>query len=365
MGAASDAKIIVREATPADLKDVTALLSARDGIDRSQQVVDAYLWGLDPSCTRTWLAYVGNEPVGITMLYLRHMRWPQEDNSSTMKLAGYWSHLYVMPEYRKLMIYPQLVLGMIRGMRTAEIDLIFTATRQADVAEGHQKLGFALVSKMPLRLRPLRPFRLLAKHKGAGLLAPFCGPSDAIYQFLLGREPAQDVPIEEISLESSDVEEIVALLNSPDNDLVRQDWTVEQFRRRFRTTLDGTKYRLTAIRSEGRLVAGLITALVERGNNIRAGIVLDIAALPSASLEQVNSLIAEAEQHAHRHEAEVMLALERSLFIDQWGDTYGKYLANDSETYHMLVYPKPLAQEPFAAAQLENWYFSYADHDAF
>ena len=31
----------------------------------------------------------------------------------------------------------------------------------------------------------------------------------------------------------------------------------------------------------------------------------------------------------------------------------------------MLVYPKSFAEPPYAAAELENWYFCYADHDAF
>ena len=72
----TSADTMVREATPADLADVVKLLSARDNQPRDPQVVSDYLWGLDPESTRTWLAYVGDEPVGITMLYLRQMIWP-------------------------------------------------------------------------------------------------------------------------------------------------------------------------------------------------------------------------------------------------------------------------------------------------
>lgn len=365
MSAATPPKTSLREATPDDLDDVVQLLSARDGMARNREVVRDYLWGLEPEHFRGWLAYADDRPVGLTSVYLRDMQWPQENGSPQTKRAGYWSHLYVEPEFRKQMIYPQLVLSMLRSMKTVGLDIIFTATRQPDVAEGHQKLGFKLVGKLPLRLRPLRPFRLLAKHKGAGVLAPACGPFDALYRLAAGRRIDSSSKIEEVGLESPVVDEIVALLNAAPSTAVHQQWDADLFRRRFRRTLDGTDYRITIIKKNDSVLAALMMAIADRGNNIRAGIVLDFVAQPTATREELDALLGEGEQYAHRQGAEVMLSLEHSLMLEAWGSSHTGYLETSAETYHMLVYPKTIAESPNLAAELENWRFSFADHDAF
>jgi GNAT superfamily N-acetyltransferase len=362
----SSAGTVVREATPADLPDVVRLLSARDEQPRDPQVVGTYLWGLDPEHTCTWLAFVGDRAVGITMLYLRDMVWPhQESVEFTTQRAGYWSHLYVEPEFRRQMVYPQLVLAMIRGMAAHGISLIYTATRQPQVAEGHQKLGFALVGTLPLRLRPLRPFRLLAKHKGIKPLAPLSGPLDALAGLFIRRRKSSAVTIDEISLTDPRVEEIVALMNSRTDGKVRQMWTAEQFRRRFAITLDGTNYRIVVVNRDGSIVAALVTVIIERGNSISAGVVVTLMAKPTATAQEVATLLADAEEFAYRHQAELMLSLDESLNLPQLANVGGKYLSAGSESYHLLVYPKKLAKAPYPAAELKNWCFDYADHDAF
>lgn len=354
----------VRAATPADMPHVVKLISARDHQTRDPRVVADYLWNLDHDCTRAWIAYVGGAPVGLTMLYLRHMNWPKSDGAALTNLAGYWAHLYVAPEYRKQMIYPQLVLAMLRGMNAAGLSTIFTATRQPQVAEGHQKLGFALVGKLPLRLRPLRPFQLLAKHKGFAALAPLCAPLDALYG-LVRRRPHPHVHIAEVSVDSPQVDRIVELLNDRANTQVHQQWTADQFRRRYRTTLDGTNYRITAVSHGSALVAAVVMTLVERGNRIRAGVLLEVVANSTATRDQIESLLADAEQFARSSSAELMLSLPGSLELEQLAGSLGGYLENRSELYHMLVYPKTMAQPPHLAADLANWIFTFGDHDAF
>ncbi|MCH7751648.1 MAG: hypothetical protein IH898_05780 [Planctomycetes bacterium] len=361
----TSAGTMVREATPADLADVVKLLSARDNQPRDPQVVSDYLWGLDPKYARAWLAYVGDEPAGISMVYLRQMNWPADGNDTSPILAGYWAHLYVNPAFRKKMVYPQVVLAMLRGMKSAGIDVIFTVTRQPRVAEGNQRLGFTLVDKMALRLRPLRPFRLVAKHKGALALAPLCVPLDALYGLAALRRTNPAVPIENVPLDSPQVDEVVALLNSRPTAAVRQFWTSEQFRRRYHTTLDGTSYRIRAVRHGKRLAAVLVMTIAERGNQIRAGILLELAAEPAAAAAEIDAPLADAENFAHREGAEVMLSLEGSLSLEQLAGSFGKYLVNRSEVYHLLVYPKPMAQAPHLAAELAHWTFAFADHDAF
>ena len=357
---------VVREATPADLADVARLLSARDEHPRTPAIVGKYLWALDSAHTCTWLAYVGDRPVGITMLYLRDMAWPGGGSAEPATLrAGYWSHLFVEPEFRRQMVYPQLVFAMLRGMAAHGISIIYTATRQPQVAEGHQKLGFALVGTLPLRLRPLRPFRLLAKHKGIKLPGPLIGLLDTTARPFIKRRQNSAVEVAEISLADPRIEGVVALLNGRGDDKVCHAWTAEEFRRRFATTLDGTAYRVLAAMRTGRVVAALVTVLIERGNNIKAGVVITLAAAREATTNEVTTLLAAAETWALQNEAELMLALDASLKLPPLTGAKGKYLSTDSESYHLLVYPKKFAQAPYAAAELENWVFDYADHDAF
>ena len=354
----------VREATAADFPDVVKLLSARDNKPRDPQVVRDYLWGLDPQCTRAWLAYVGDEPVGLSMVYLRRMNWPQQGKEISPIQAGYMAHLYVNPDYRKQMIYPQVVLGMLRGMQSVGIEVIFTGTRQPRVAEGNQRLGFTMVNQLPLRIRPLRPFRLVVKHKGCSALAPLCAPLDAIYALVARRRADSAVQIEDVPLDSPLVDDIVALLNSRSQTAVCQHWTTEQFRRRYHVTLDGSSYRIRAVRHGDRFAAVLITTIADRGK-IRAGVLLELAAGSDATPAEIDALLGDAEVFAHREGAEMMLSMESSLLLEQLAPSCGKYLRTRSEVYHMLVYPKPMADAPHLVTDASNWTYGFADHDAF
>lgn len=370
----SSASTTIREATLADMEDVVLLLSARDGQVRDPNIVKKYLWNLDPESIRVWLAYAGDQPVGITALYLREMVWPSEAanteshtraHGGSILLAGYWAHLYVEPRYRKQMIYPQLVLAMLRGMKAAGVKIIFTATRQPQVAEAHQKLGFALVGSLPLRLRPLRPFRLLAKHKQIPILRTLSPFLDFGADLILRRKLNSQIPIEDVSLNSFRVEQIVAMMNEGLALSVRQKWTPHRFRLRFSTTLDGSSYRIRAIHRKEQIVVATIFALVERGNNIRAGVILAFVAQPEALFPEVCALLADAERYAYNNKAELMLSLGDSFALPQLLSAGRSYLISRSENYHLLVYPKTMAQAPFVSAQIDQWAFEFADHDAF
>jgi hypothetical protein len=302
------------------------------------------------------------------------MHWPRGKSSNAsgtpadadeLITAGYWAHLFVRPEFRAKMIYPQLVLAMIRGMKAAGVQAIFTATRQPAVAEGHQKLGFALVGAVPLRFKPLRPFQLLAKQKNFAALAPLGMPLDAAYWLATRPRVRRSAAIDEIPLESSAVDEIVELLNARGGGPVRQLWTVELFRRRYRTTLDGQPYHIRAIRRAGRVVAALILTLAQRGNRIRAGILLESVFAADATDAEIRFLIADAHCYAVGQGAEIMLCLPESLSLPPSDSPIARYMTSTSENYHLLVYPKTMAQPPQASSELANWLFSFADHDAF
>jgi hypothetical protein len=262
------------------------------------------------------------------------------------------------------MVYPQLVLAMLRGMAAHGVALIYTATRQPQVAAGHQKLGFALAGTLPLRLRPLRPFRLLAKHKNLRLPSVLIRALDAVARPLIKRKSDPLIKVTQISLDDDRIVDICALLNARGIAKVNHVWSADEFRRRFATTLDGTEYRVLGCERAGRIIAALVTTLVERGNHIRAGVVLTLVADVAASAGEVNALLAAAEQFARDNDAELMLALDESVDLPQLSSRKN-YLSTDSESYHLLVYPKKFAQAPYAAADIQSWIFDYADHDAF
>ena len=361
------AVVTLREGSANDLDDVTSLLSLRDGKQRDPDVVSDYLWGLQPDRVRVWLAHVDGQPAGITALYLRTMNWPESgvvDNPPESLVAGYWAHLYVRPEFRAKMLYPQLVFAMLRGMAAAGIAVIYTATRQPAVAEAHQKLGFALAGSIPLKLQPLRPFCLLAKQRRLPWLARFSAPLDAAY-WLLARPRSAVGLVETVDLQSHFVEQIAEWLNQRDSRRVRQIWTADQLRRRYRTTLDGSEYRITATRRNDRMTAALITTLAERGNGIRAAVLLELAAAPDATAADVRALLSEAHQFARLQAAEVMLSLPETLMLPLSSRPASRYITSGSEQYHLLAYPKSMAQPPQPSAAVEGWQFSFGDHDAF
>lgn len=297
------------------------------------------------------------------------MHWPLSASAGSAETptvrAGYWSHLYVRPAHRSKMIYPQLVMAMLRDMNAAGLAAIFTATRQPHVAEGHQKLGFALVGAWPLKYRPLRPFRLLAKQKQSRVAGAVAGPLDALYGWVAGASRAADAGVESLPVESPEVEEIATLLNDPRRPAVRQRWTVDQFRRRFAATLDGAPYRITTVRRGNRVVAALALGLAERGNRIGAGVVLDVAASEEAGDADVKALIDDAHRYAYSQGCDIMLSLAPSLAGPRSGRPVASYVTSGAERYHLLVYPKKMAQPPYAAAELDRWSFTFADHDAF
>ncbi len=142
----------IRIAGEADKGAVADLLRERDGAMYTTSAVAAYLADLDPSRIAVWLAEKDGRPVGINAVYRRTISSPVGSLA-----AGYWSHLYVRPEARSLMVYPQLVMAMLRWAESDNADFIYTATRQEHVAAAHLKLGFGKIVTMPVLLRQKDP----------------------------------------------------------------------------------------------------------------------------------------------------------------------------------------------------------------
>lgn len=355
-------RIEVRPTAPGDLDAVTALLSERDGRALEPAHVSAALFGLDPAHLAGWIASVGGKPAGFTSLYVRDQRW----GDRTIR-AGYWAHLFVREACRRFMVYPQLVLAMMRGIKPLGIDAIFTGTRRPHVAQGHQKLGFARVGELRVMFKPLRPFRLLARYKGwPGVLCAAAAPGDAVYGAWLrvrrGRADAA-LAIREVDAGEHTMELIPTLLDGSGEGRVSQVWTAQTLRRRLAGAIDGGRYTVLAADRAGELVGALVYRLARR-ERVRVGVVTEIV---NARKERTAApaLLADAERRMRSEGADT------TLYLDGLGPAAADLLRStghrvaSGETYQMLVWPKALVPQGSAAVDLGQWRFSFLDHDAF
>ncbi len=359
----SPPQITIQKAGPSDLSAVADLLRHRDQRDHDIQSVRRYLLDLDPDRLRAWIANVDGRPGGLTALYIRNLLW---DDGETIK-AGYWAHLYVQPQYRKLMLYPQLVFAMLTSAKPAGLDLIYTGTRRRQVAEAHVQLGFHRVGRLPVLIKPLSPARLISKHKDwPGATRLLAAPIDALFRgYVAARRPGcpANLSAEELKLTSEDVETLVQMANARGKDRISQLWTADDLRRRFAGTIEGGPYTVLVARSAGALTAALIFRLAERGNGIRVSVIMDVVCSPSAA-SAARSLLGEAERRADHDHCEAM------LYLDGAGPTMRELVAklgyrNSPEAYDILVWPKEKVPPRSAAAEISRWRFTFADHDAF
>jgi hypothetical protein len=351
-------KLTVRPTTPADLPAVVSLLAERDAHQLDPAHVSSALCGLEPAHLAGWIAYADDKPAGLTTLYTRDQRW----GDRTIR-AGYWSHLFVREEFRRLMVYPQLVLAMMRGIKPLGIDCIFTGTRRPHVAEGHVKLGFAKLGEYRVMYKPLRPFRLLARYKNLPFQAA-TAPADSLYRLLLGSRtrPPAGISIRAVQPNDHAIEGIARLLNAAGNGRVRQVWTADSLHRRLARTIDGYDYRLLVAERTGELAGVSVYRLTIR-ERVRAGVIMELAAQP-ADPGVIAALVSETERRLRAEGADTTLCLNglepaTNALLARRGHRTSK------ETYQMLVWPKTLVPASSAAADLANWRFSFLDHDAF
>jgi hypothetical protein len=350
----------VRLATPADLPAIVALLSERDGTPLQQDHVAAALAGMDPAHIAGWIAFTDGKPVGMSLLLLRTLRW----GGRTLR-AGYWAHLFVRESSRGHGVYPRLVGAMMQGIAALSIDAIFTGTRRRHVAEGHVKLGFARLGEIPVMFEPLKPVRLLARHRGWPALEALAPPVDALYgAWRSTRRPAAPSgwSFREIGLSSPEMETVAAWLDEAPSGRVRQIWSADVLRRRLAGTIDGGRYTILAAERGGRVAGAAIWRVAPRAR-VLAGVLLDLVARPDEpAAERV--LLAEAERRLAAAGADVLLYLDgpgapQSRLVRDAG------LRISDETYTMLVWPKDLAPAGSEVADLAQWRFSFLDHDAF
>jgi ribosomal protein S18 acetylase RimI-like enzyme len=356
--------VLIREASPADLEAVVELIRQADGRNHQFDAAARALQGLNPEATRAWLAFVGERPVGLTMVWLRTVHW-----GGRPRRAAYWMHLYTHPDYRNLMLYPRLTRTMVAGAQECGCELLYTIVRRRNVVEAHLKIGFRRVDELPVLAKLLRPFRFAAKYWHLPRLAgPLAGLADGLYRLGAagrGRRPPADVAVEAIAWPSPRLEQLAALWHLPGDGRLRQDWTAPSLRQRYEANVDGEPYTLLGVRRGGRWVAAVIYREAVRERAIRIGVVMDLIHA-AGDLAAARHALAGAERRLRDAGCEAM------LYLDGLGGEVGQLMAasgyrETSERYVLIRWPRPKEKElpDVPPGDRAGWRLAFGDHDAF
>ena len=352
----------IRVAGAADVAAIADLLRERDGAAHPTTAVAGYLADLDPSRITVWLAEKEGRPVGINAVYLRALTTP----SGALR-AGYWGHLYVRPEARAIMVYPQLVMAMLRWAQAGGADLIYTATRQEHVAAAHLKLGFIKIVTLPVLLRPLRPGRLVASRsravrRWAGWAVPLVDAAVSAGRAAVGL-PGRTAAMRAVRADDHAAAEFAALQSGLEG-YIRTAWTVPDWLRRFSGTIEGQAYRAAVAPWAGTAEAGVLVRIAERGSPaVRIGVVLDLVDR-SPGRSHCVALLRWAERQAVEAGADAMIALP-ALAETERRPYRARGYWTAPETYTLLYRPTSPRGRTETLRDPAAWRFSFAEHDAF
>ena len=351
----------LRLASPSDLPHIGTLLRLRDGHPWDDADVRRAVCDWNPARCSTWLAMVGNIPVGMSSIQLRTLQC----GTDTYR-AGYWTLLYVHPEYRLRMVYPTLPQAMFRAAKAEGLDFIYANVRLPRVARSHQRIGFKAVAEMPVLAKPLRPVQLLVRHKGLKL-APEClgRPLDGLYAAYLRLRwwhTLGNTPATEQAWDSPELVQVAALWREAKAGYVAQQWTADLLRKRYAAPGPAANYGLSVVRRKGRVAAAAVYRAVSR-ERLRTGILLDLvyAEEDTASAQRV---LAAAEHAMYDAGCQVMLALDGpDTRLGPVLRGYG-YLRS-SEKYAFLILPCRALAPGSPLYDASRWNYGFGDHDAF
>lgn len=356
--------ITIRELEEGDLDTIVELINLRDGRQYNVEAVRHTVYGAQGSTVRNWLALVDGRPVGLSGWAVRELQW-----GTSIYKAGYWQNLFVHPDYRKLMLYPQLVFAMFKGAKESGLDFIYNSNRRLEVWQAHLKLGFVKTGDLAVLAKPLQPAKLVRKTKQLpGYLDVICQPIDWAYSLYWRARnffrSERTLNVGQLSWDSDDdLEALCTLLEKDAGDRLHERVTANSLRARYRTNLEEDPYILLGIKVEGHLVGAIIYRAARRGKGIATGVIMDLV-IPSEIEFYAPTLLAVAETHAFRRGCEVMLYLDgigarMKEIVQKCG-----YLKSP-EQYVMLIWPRSQVTDIPSLSNLEGWRFAFGDHDAF
>lgn len=360
----SDTRVRIKVASAADADTVYAMLCERDNRTHDRSAVLNYLADLDPRRVCVWLAERGGECLGINAIYLRSLR-----TTAGPLAAGYWAHLYVRPEARKLMIYPRFVLDMMRWSRDAGLRLVYTGSRQQHVAAAHLRLGFHSLATFPVLLQPLRPATLVASRKAAAYPFAIAGARvcDDLFRAacrMLPRIDASRTPFVGPIASATVSPATVAAFCATDDTKIRTEWTEESWRQRFSGTIEGDPYTCFVVPSAERPEAGVMMRVAERGTPaVRVGVLMDMFDR-TPDRRHLRPLLRRMAQAADAAGCAGVIAVDQiphDIAAAMRSEGYWK----TAERYAIVAKATGADPLPPQLADASAWQFNFGEHDAF
>ena len=356
-------KVSIRRAVSSDIPQVADLVRqvSDHNHDYSVEVIRAIFSDLVPGEYYGWLAFAGDQPVGITTLQPCLL----ELGGRPCK-AGYWTYLCVRPDYRRTALYPRLVYAMIGGAADVGIDVVYGAIRRPQVAAGHLALGMEKIGEMPVLAKPLRPARLLSKFYGLGhVFAQVSAVPDYAYQEYLSLRRSSPKPgyiVRNAAARDADPSVLVPVLRELHVSEMQRPMTPESFAHRYATSPDGDEYRVLCVEGLGEIRAAIIYRMAVRSKNIHTLVIMEMGHRFS-DLDSLAFGLAELERRAIQSKCEVILALSSSPFMQTLLKKSGYLRSN--ETYVLMKKPTSRKADCAFPDRIDDWYFTFADHNAF
>lgn len=354
------AKLSIRRAVAADIPQLIDLLWLVNERTYPIEIVRKTLANLEPEEYYGWVAVAGDEYVGVTMLEPCML-----NVSGKQCAAGYWTYLCVRPDYRRTTLYPRLVFTMISGAAELGMDLVYGAVRRPEVISGHLSLGMEKVGEMPVWAQPIRPARLIAKHRGPGGLGLLTAVPDSVYaryRALLRPSKPHEGVIENGAVSECDLQSISLPLRAAFAQEVQRPLTAEAFAKRYRWNPDGDEYRVLSLKHSGATQAAIVYRTAVRGRDIRTTVIMEMGHLPSQE-PALRSCLFELERIASQSQCDVILCLSSNLPMQALLRSAG-YMASN-EKYVLMKKSTGRPGGCVFPAEIAGWYFTFADHDAF
>jgi hypothetical protein len=221
------------------------------------------------------------------------------------------------------------------------------------------------ITEIAVLAKPIRPARLLAKFYDVPLpMHPLSVPVDSVYgaaASLLRRSAAKftvrDVPATEIDSTPS-----LQLLRPAEGKAVRQVLTEQSFRERYGHNPDEQQYRAVCVESAGKTEAVIVYRTAIRDHGIHALILMDMG-FSDDDVQAIRRGLHEVDRIARKAGCDVILSLTTDPTIQSQLKQAGYLRSN--ETYVLLKKAVRAENQQPIPQTVDEWYFTFADHDAF
>lgn len=355
------AKISIRRAVSADIPQIVDVVRFVSGHHYSVEVFRKLVFDFAPDKYCAWLAFEGEKPVGLTMLQPCTL-----ERAGSRCKAGYWTNLCVAPDYRRTALYPRLVYTMMSGAAEQDIDVVYAAVRRPEVIAGHVALGIEKVGEIPLFAKPLRPARLFSKFRSLGnvFVRLSVVPDFAYQEYLSLRRASWKSAYVLTDVAARNADRLVPVLRNCYSSEVKRLMTAELFAARYDISPDGecAEYRVLCVEASGVVEAAIVYRTAVRGQNIRSLVIVEMGHRSSAQ-DALAAALGEIEKRAIQLNCEVILCLSSSPRIQTFLKKSGYFRSN--ETYVLMKKGTGRTDDCLLPDNIDDWYFTFADHDAF